>query len=487
MEYLNSPEINETGLYEPFSQQRTDIQMPAAMNVLLLAIWVALCLFGFAVILIAGMPVAGTVIIAVPTFIGMVIKPTFALSIMMLILPAGAGTGVQGGFAVERGVGIAFAASFVLNVLITRPALRIRAKALWVSFAYTIYTFLVALASPDIRLELTHSFTQFQLLILILIVYWVLDTNGEPAFRWALRAYVAGSVGAIMLTFITGAAMQAMEYERESAGRYTATVGGYLIDANMMSVLVAMAFFAAVYLFIRDKKLPWRFWYAGAILFLPVMMLKTGSRGGLVAFAFTLLSPLIFIKQVARRPALAVLMLIIIILAAGSTVFIFKSGEGLQEQVAYRLTDVGFISRSFEYRLFLVKTTLSGFAARPFGTGKIAWMARSGLAHFPHNDFCYALGLYGIPGAFLFSVIVILLILTVKRMPLGTEKLYARAVLTFLLTSGLALAQLGHKHYWAFLAFVICAEPISHLYADNRRLAAYDSQTEQTAWPQPVS
>ena len=47
---------------------------------------------------------------------------------------------------------------------------------------------------------------------------------------------------------------------------------------------------------------------------------------------------------------------------------------------------------------------------------------------------------------------------TVKRTPLTLEKLYARAVLTFLLVMGLNIKQVSAKYYWAFLGFVLAAE-----------------------------
>lgn len=101
MEYVDSPELHETDLYNPAPPRPTDIQLPKAMGFLLLVIWGVICLLGFVVILVAKMPVAGVVIIAVPTFIGMIIKPTFALSLMMMVLTAGGGVGVQGTFALS--------------------------------------------------------------------------------------------------------------------------------------------------------------------------------------------------------------------------------------------------------------------------------------------------------------------------------------------------------------------------------------------------
>ena len=55
----------------------------------------------------------------------------------------------------------------------------------------------------------------------------------------------------------------------------------------------------------------------------------------------------------------------------------------------------------------------------------------------------------------------VLIMLTVRRIPLGLEKLYARAILTYLLIMGLNVGQLYQKHYWVFLAFVLASERMS--------------------------
>jgi len=121
-----------------------------------------------------------------PTFIGMVLKPTFGLCILMLVLPTGAGIGFNQTFSLDRGVGLALAVSFALNVLITRPGLHIANKAIWVMGLYSIWIFLVSLSGPYLGLELMRAFTQFQLLTLILIVYWILETNSEKSWEhWA--------------------------------------------------------------------------------------------------------------------------------------------------------------------------------------------------------------------------------------------------------------------------------------------------------------
>ena len=231
-------EIYEDEMLYEQTERTSDIQLPPVINVLLFAMWIVICSIGFAVIFLAKSAVAGAVIIAVPTFIGMVIKPTFGLCILMLVLPTGAGVGFREIFSLDRGVGLALAVSFCLNLLVTRPGLRIGNKALWVAGAYTLWVSLASLAGPYLGYELVRAFTQVQLLAMILMVYWILQTNGEKTFRWASRAYVAGTLGTIALTFITGTAIRAMEDSPEQ--RYAATLGE-ATDANMLASLAAIA------------------------------------------------------------------------------------------------------------------------------------------------------------------------------------------------------------------------------------------------------
>jgi len=456
-------ELDDRGfLYEP--QERTsDIQFPPAMNTLLLALWLFLCVVGFGIVLLAKNPIAGAVVIAVPTFIGMLIKPTFALCILMLVLPTGAGVGFGQAFSLDRGVGLALATSFLINIVLTRPGIRIRHKALWVAGGMSVWIFLASLPQPYLKMEITRAFTQFQLVVLILIAYWILETNSERTFLWALRSYVVGMVGTTILAFKTGAAIRAMQETRDT--RYAATLGN-AIDANMLAALTAMAFLSALYLFARDRSRLWRAVYLVAILFLPVMMLKIGSRGGLVALAFTVLSPLLFVRQVLRRPTMAILLLAAILLASISAGLLIRQ-RGLDSSVAARLTDVGRAKQAIDFRMQPIKKAVSAAVERPIGAGYYSWFERTGSLIWPHNDFFFSLGVYGIPGAVLFSTFVILLMLTVKRMPLTLEKLYARAVLTYLLVMGLNIKQLSAKYYWVFLAFVLAAERLSRWYAEE--------------------
>jgi hypothetical protein len=447
-------ELDEYALLDEPQERTSDIPLAPAMSYLLLVAWLILCAVGLGVVVLAKSTIAGAMVIAIPTFVGMVLKPTFALCILMLVLPTGAGVAWQESFSLDRAVGLAVALGFLLNVLLTRPGLRVRHKALWVAVGLSLWIGVSSLIQPHLAEELQRAFTQFQLVLLILIVYWILETNSENTFRWALRCYTVGMVGSVAVAMRSGQAIRAVQETRDV--RYSATLG-HSIDANMLSALIAVAFLSAIYLFARDRSLFWRAIYFVALLFLPVMMLRTGSRGGLVALAFTLLSPLLFVRQVLRRPALAALLLAVILLASVSAGLLVKE-HGLAGSVAERLTNVGRAKEALALRAEALRSAVDAVLAWPMGTGYVSWFERTGSPIWPHNDFFFSMGVYGFPGAALFAVFVVLLMLTVRRTPLTVEKLYARAVLTFLLVMGLNIKQVSAKYYWVFLAFVLAAE-----------------------------
>jgi O-antigen ligase len=169
------------------------------------------------------------------------------------------------------------------------------------------------------------------------------------------------------------------------------------------------------------------------------------------------------VRQVLRRPALAALLLLVIVFASGSAAF-FVQKRSLEEGVSERLTDVQYAKRSLAYRISLIKKATEAATKYPAGTSYYGWFERANETHWPHNDFFLTLGAYGFPGAILFLLFVLLMLSTIKCTPLGVEKLFGRAILTFLLVMGLSMAQLYQKHFWIFLAFVMASERIAKFY-----------------------
>ena len=70
--------------------------------------------------------------------------------------------------------------------------------------------------------------------------------------------------------------------------------------------------------------------------------------------------------------------------------------------------------------------------------------------------------------------------ITIRRIPLGLEKIYARAVLIFLLMMGLTIGQMFHKYYWVFLAFVMAGERIAKIYIPTDNLDSADEYEDNS-------
>jgi len=436
----------------------SDIPLPPVLNAILFVIWLVLVAAGFGVMFLANSPVAGVIIMGVPTFIGMVMKPSFALCLMMLVLPTGAGIGYHQEFSLDRGIGLALAVSFLFNLVLMRPRLP-HGRPLWILLLYTLWLGIALVGAPYVNLEAVRVFTSVQLLALVLIVLWILESNGQKALKWALRAYVLGTLGTIAIASLTGAAIRTMSDTGDE--RYAATVGE-AIDANWLASLIALALLTAIFLFVKDRSRIWRTVYVVGMIVMPLMILKTGSRGGVIALAFTVMSPLLFVRQVLRRPILAALLLAAILTASIGAGMIVKSGR-LGENVTSRFTDVSRAKEAVSYRMEPIRAAVKSAMQSPIGTSYYGWFGKTGLRHIPHNDFFLALGMYGIPAATLFAVFIILIMLTVHRIPLGPEKIYTRAVLTYLLIMGLNVPQIFTKHYWTFLTIIIAIERLGRV------------------------
>ena len=440
-------------------QRTSDVRLSGFTSVVLLAVWGLLCLLGFAIIFWQREPIGGVIVIAAPTLVAMILKPTFALCVLMMVLPTGS-LAYQGSFSfsVDRGVGIAVAVGVTGNFRFTRPGLRVGSKALWVVLAYSLWIALAVLWAPDTDAELQYAKTQLQLVVLVFVVYWVLDTNPESTVRWALRSFVVGTLATLVIAQITGTAAQAVK--ESTQGRYGAVIGSAALDANKVAALHALAFVTAMYLLVHDKKLVWRMIHVCALVALPYMILKTGSRGAAVALMGALLLPLLITRELIRKPGLSIVVVILLLLVAGVAAIAVQS-RGLEEGVVERLTDWGGVVDAVRYRFEVITVAVRAAIQYPLGTTNAAWELRTGSYHYPHNDFFYVVGVYGIVGAGLFGTMFIILIVTVTRMSLGLDKWYARAVLLFLLIMGQDYYQLRTKAFWVFVVFILAMSRIS--------------------------
>ena len=66
-EYVNEIDLDEDYLYYEQGERFSDIPLPPVMNIILFAGWIVISMIGFAVIFLAKNPVAGAIIVALPT------------------------------------------------------------------------------------------------------------------------------------------------------------------------------------------------------------------------------------------------------------------------------------------------------------------------------------------------------------------------------------------------------------------------------------
>ncbi|MFC1783628.1 O-antigen ligase family protein [Planctomycetota bacterium] len=461
-------------IYEspPYMGRKTDITLDPFIDKLLLVGWGMICLISLGIIFILKAPIIGIVFACIPTFIGMVLKPSFALCLLMIALPVGTGIAVGNTFTLNKGVGYAVALSFLINLMMTRPSLDLRNKVLWLALAYFLWTCFSSLIAPYINLEIQRIFTQVQLMALFFIVYWILTTNTPKTLIWMLRSFVLGSVVFIIISIATGATMRVVE--EGSQGRYTATLGN-AINANLLAALIALSLLCAVYLFLSEKSIIWKFLYLGSTPLLAVMLIKTGSRGAIIALGLTLVSPIFFLLDAKKYTKLLFgLMFAMLLLVA--TVGYYFTHAYIEKDVFMRLTDIGYAKESIALRMETLRYAVEASVRWPFGTGHIAWFERSGASLFPHNDLFFILGIYGIPGAFLFVFLVLGLLFSVKKVPSGHEKLISRSILIFLLIIGLKGMYISTKFYWIFLAISLSYQRLSVLFCEQEQ--SYSSQDE---------
>ena len=458
-------------LYNPQEDFRaTDFALSKTMSSALLVMWVFCGFIALLTIFVVKAPWIGAGFIALPTFIGMVIRPSFALSLWMLVLPTGVGVNLGQIASLNRVIGFAVAITFAMNISVTRPHLSFNNKFLWLFMAYVAWVVFISFLSPVLSLEYPRLLTHIQLLVGVCIVYWILTTNDKNAFRWILRSYIIGVLGSVALTYMTGVALSTMQ--EETMGRLSATAGG-TVDANMLGVIVGLAFFAAIYLILTDRNRFLRLSYALILPVLAVFLLKTGSRGAALSLVATLGMPFLFVRQMAKKPSMLLFAGIIVLLVAGGMFFVLHFGS-LDERVFGRLTDIEHGKESLGYRMMLNKVAIQTVMHRPWGTSVFGWFSVTQLSHWPHSDLFFALGIYGFPGFIILFWIMLSLVTAVRKMPLGAERFFARAILTFLFVNGLVLTQLTKKHYWIFLVLILVCDYFSRFRNEDQYSYSYE-------------
>ena len=180
-----------------------------------------------------------------------------------------------------------------------------------------------------------------------------------------------------------------------------------------------------------------------------LMILKTGSRSGIIALGITLVLPIFLLREVIRKPAFLVVLLLVLTIG-GIVVYEAVTYALLPKEVISRLTSESYAEHSYGVRMSFITDAIDYTFRHPMGAGLSCF--RSTVGQAVHNDFFYMLSNLGFLGAGSFLVFVVAMFLKVHRMQASWEKWYARSILVFLLIFGLAGSLILAKHYWVFMA-----------------------------------
>lgn len=423
---------------------------------LMFIVWVVVCILGLVVIFGLKQSVAGIAMIAIPTGIAMLLNVNFAFYVFLITLPMLSGIGFSETFTLTKAIGYALLLSFVFSTVIGKMRFKFN-NIVWVVLAFFAMVITSLIVNDPVEAFIINTFSYVQFAGFFCVVYWLLNHGGKKVLLNSVRAYLAGVIGMLLISFLIGGITRSME--ESSAGRLSAGLGE-AVNPNDLSVIISTGFIIAVYILIYDKNKLWKLLALFSLLAFPLNIILTGSRGTLVALFGTFILPFVFTLKPRINFKLLVILLILLCVSAGLVFFVITRMQ-LSNKFTQHLTDTQGMKDSLAYRMFLNKTAFVMASKRPFGTGRINWVARSQLEHYPHSDICYNLGLYGFPAGILLITIWIILGFKIKKLSFSPEKMLARSFWLFHLIIGLKGMYSASKLYWMIFAIIAAAIEIS--------------------------
>jgi O-antigen ligase len=303
--------------------------------------------------------------------------------------------------SVSRTLGLAaFAVTLALAVWTRR--VRLPNAALLVAVAYVAWCWLTVLWSVSRPISVERAATMAQLLGMLWVVWECCRTR--RAQEWMLRAYVAGTAAASLLTVARYALRQQTYYHRYAAPGF---------DPNDMGVTLALAIPMCLDMAATERaRVAWAVRLA-AVLIIAALLL-TGSRTALAAACVAFLySALTWRAAGAAERATGVALLLLLIL---STVRLApqSSRQRLETLPAEAITGT-FHGRTTIWKtgLKLLKTHWAGgVGIGAFPEAAKPWLGTSGVPTIQftaHNTFLSVLVETGLPGGLLFGLLLAIL------------------------------------------------------------------------------
>ncbi len=437
---------------DPISQDASPVSGGWIMFV---AVWLLCCLGGILTATLGGQPILGIALMGVPTAVGVIASPTFALCCIALVLPLSGSINFQGQFTADRVVGGLAALGILFHCKFLGRGLFVRGTPLIPMILLGCWASTSALWAPEKPFAFISSLTIFQLCIWGLAVWNAVAYRGN--FVWPLRAYAIGMLFVVTRLYLTGGLAR---IARSSGSDTRLTIGGTNaqdVNPNDFATYLAAAFLVAVYLFLRDPSKTLRLMWAACAFIFPVMMILTGARSCLFGLAAALGVTALTAYQFLRSRGMMVGVVIAAILLVGGYQFVLRSQYAKSEAVQ-RIFDSKMRDKSLDYRIALMQRGIENIMSNPIlGTGYKNYTIALREKHVIHNDIMLITAELGIFGVTLFLLFFGKLIYASARTRAPAEKWLLRSMTVFFLVTGLAHPIFTIKAMWFFTIFAAAA------------------------------
>jgi hypothetical protein len=431
----------------PESPASQSVQTGKGIWYVFVPLWVICCLAGATLAIVTGQVFLGALVISVPTLIGVMGSPNFALCCIALMLPLGGALTYGGYFTGDRAVGAVAALGILAHCLVNGQGIRLRGSPMLPLFLLSAWgVFSIAWAREPIEAAV-------QAAALVQLCFWgVAIWNGLAYGRspiWPFRCFVIGMVGALAQAYMTGTFQRMMH----TGERLTliSTTGDETINPNTFAALLGLAFIVSIYLVLRDPTKWLRLGWIGCGLVFPGVMLLSGSRGALLALGIAVGASILKVRSLLRSKAMFIGVPLALAILAGGAWWTLSSGY-VNKKTMTRMTSSKEVSEAYSERLGLIRVGVSAVAARPFlGTGLGNYLhIVSDVKQVPHADLFNLGAELGVFAMLLYLWYLWKLAKASFKTATVQEKWLVQTVLLFVVICSLKGANYSSKFFWFF-------------------------------------
>jgi len=340
---------------------------------------------------------------------------------------------------------------FAVLLLQPRTLLQRVPGALWCFIIYFILGIAILLTNDSFFDDevLSRQFKFIQLLVLFWISYVLM--RDERVAREALLSLIASCL-LLSLLQIFGLTITT-EFADSRLARFTA----FGLDSNHLAGVLSLGLLAAVGFAYEKKRhktllLPL---VIPVCAFIGITIVKTGSRGGLLALAFGLLVLLLAKGSLSSK---------VRNIFVGVSLFAFFGWIAYQSEIVKGRFQHSWEDGSLSGREQIYPMAWQMFLEKPLAgwgpvTNSVELGNRLQLYGYdrmdPHNLVLYVLTATGLVGALPFLTGIFLCVRTAWRSRIGPHGIIAFALTVSLLTAELSVTGFHWKHHWIILAYAL--------------------------------